>query len=322
MAMPVMKGVKPQHDKFPGAVDTYTFESMMQDRKALQAGTSHFLGQNFAKAQDMTYLSADGQLEHCWTTSWGVSTRLVGGLIMTHSDDDGLIVPPRLAPAHVVILPITFKADDPEAVLAYCTQLADDLRKQTFAGRPIEVELDNRDMRGGDKTWQWVKKGVPIRLEVGQRDMAEDSVFMARRDMSPKEKTGVKRELFIANVAGTLKAIQDGLLEKAKAHRAEHTRIVNAKDKFYKFFTPAGGNTDDSGDDSNVIPIHGGFALAHWNGDEKIAEQVQKDLGVTIRCIPLEGELARCGFTDAAGEGKCIFTGEPSKTRVVWAKSY
>jgi prolyl-tRNA synthetase len=322
MAMPVIKGEKTEGERFPGAVETFTIESMMQDRKALQAGTSHFLGQNFAKAQDIMYLSDEGQREHCWTTSWGVSTRLVGGLIMTHADDDGLIVPPRLAPAHVVILPITFKAEDPDAVLAYCKQLAEDLRGQTYAGRPIEVELDTRDMRGGDKTWQWVKKGVPIRLEVGQRDMAEDSVFMARRDLSPKEKKGVKRELFINNVAGTLQAMQEGLFEKAKAHRAEHTRVVNAKDKFYKFFTAPGSAKAGNGGDDNAVPIHGGFALAHWNGDESIAAQIQKDLGVTIRCIPLDGELKRCGFPDAAGEGKCIFTGEPSKTRVVWAKSY
>jgi len=185
--------------------------------------------------------------------------------------------------------------------------------KQAYAGRPIEVEVDNRDIRGGDKTWQWVKKGVPIRLEIGQRDMAEDSVFMARRDQSPKEKKGVKRELFINNVAGTLKTIQQGLFEKAKSFRAEHTRVVNAKDKFYKFFTPKNEEQPE---------IHAGFALAHWNGDEALADQIQKDLGVTIRCIPLEGELERCGFGEASGEGKCIFTGEPSKTRVVWAKAY
>ncbi|MEM6256806.1 MAG: proline--tRNA ligase [Planctomycetota bacterium] len=313
MAMPVIKGEKTEGERFPGAVETFTIEAMMQDRKALQAGTSHFLGQNFAKAQDIMYLSDQGRREHCWTTSWGVSTRLVGGLIMTHADDDGLVVPPRLAPAHVVILPITFKADHPQAVLDYCEQLAEDLRAQMFAGRAIEVELDTRDIRGGDKTWQWVKKGVPIRLEVGQRDMADDSVFMARRDQSPKEKKGVKRDDFIANAPDTLQQIQDGLLEKAKAYRAEHTRVVNAKDKFYKYFTPKNAEQPE---------IHAGFALAHWNGDEAIADQIQKDLGVTIRCIPLKGELERCGFGEGAGEGKCIFTGEPSKTRVVWAKSY
>ena len=313
MAMPVIKGEKTAGERFPGALQTFTIESMMQDRKALQAGTSHFLGQNFAKAQDIMYLSDEGQREHCWTTSWGVSTRLVGGLIMTHADDDGLVLPPRLAPAHVVILPITFKADDPEAVLTYCEKLAEDLRGQSFHGRPIEVELDNRDMRGGDKTWQWVKKGVPIRVEVGQRDMADDSVFMARRDQSPKDKKGVNREMFINNISSMLQSIQDNLLEKAKAHRAENSRVINAKDKFYKYFTPK--NTEQP-------EIHGGFALSHWNGDEAIAEQVQKDLGVTIRCIPLEGELERCGFAEASGEGKCIFTGEPSQTRVVWAKAY
>ncbi|MEM1354605.1 MAG: proline--tRNA ligase [Planctomycetota bacterium] len=313
MAMPVMKGEKTQGERFPGAVSTLTIEAMMQDRKALQAGTSHFLGQNFAKAQDIMYLSDEGKREHCWTTSWGVSTRLVGGLIMSHADDDGLVLPPKLAPAHMVILPITFKADDPQAVLDYCESLKDDLSKQAYAGRAIEVEIDDRDLRGGDKTWQWVKKGAPIRLEIGQRDIAQDSVFMARRDQSPKDKQSIKRADLIADAADLLQSIQDGLLEKAKAFRAQHTRVVNARDKFYKFFTPKQAEQPE---------IHGGFALAHWNGDEAIADQVQKDLGVTIRCIPLEGELERGGFGEATGEGKCIFTGEPSRGRVVWAKAY
>lgn len=313
MAMPVIKGEKTEGERFPGAVSTFTIEAMMQDRKALQAGTSHFLGQNFAKAQDIMYLSDEGNREHCWTTSWGVSTRLVGGLIMTHGDDDGLVLPPKLAPAHVVILPITFKADDPDAVIAYCEALRDELRSKAFAGRAIEVEIDTRDIRGGEKTWGWVKKGAPLRVEIGQRDMDGGSVFVARRDQSPKDKQSVPRDEFVATIQDTLQALQDNLLEQAKAFRAEHTRVINAKDKFYKFFTAKNAEQPE---------IHGGFALAHWNGDEAIAEQIQKDLSVTIRCIPLEGELERCGFGDAAGEGKCIFTGGPSKGRVVWAKAY
>jgi len=313
MAMPVIKGEKTEGERFPGAVSTLTIEAMMQDRKALQAGTSHFLGQNFAKAQDIVYLSDEGNREHCWTTSWGVSTRLVGGLIMTHGDDDGLVLPPKLAPAHVVILPITFKAEDPDAVLAYCEALRDELRTKAFAGRCIEVEIDTRDIRGGEKTWGWVKKGAPLRVEIGQRDMHSGSVFVARRDQGPKDKQSVPRDEFVAGICETLQAIQDNLLEQAKAFRAEHTRVINAKDKFYKFFTAKNADQPE---------IHGGFALSHWNGDESIADQVQKDLGVTVRCIPLEGELERCGFGDAEGEGKCIFTGEPSQGRVVWAKSY
>jgi len=305
MAMPVIKGAKPEHERFPGALDTLSIEAMMQDKKALQAGTSHFLGQNFAKAQNISFLGKDEQQHHAWTTSWGVSTRLVGGLIMTHSDDDGLVLPPRLAPAHVVIMPITFKADDPNAVLAYCKQLAADLKATTYAGQPVRVEFDHRDLRGGEKTWGWVKKGVPIRLEIGHRDMADDSVFMARRDQSPKDKAGVKRADFLANVAATLDDIQNTLLERAKAFRKENTRVINDKSKFDNYF---------KGD-------KGGFALAHWNGDVEIAKKIQADFAVTIRCIPQDGALDE--FLDGPNEpGKCIFTGEPSERRVVWSKAY
>ena len=305
MAMPVIKGSKPAHERFPGALDTLTIEAMMQDQKALQAGTSHFLGQNFAKAQDISFLGEDNQQHHAWTTSWGVSTRLVGGLIMTHSDDDGLVLPPKLAPAHVVIMPITFKADDPQAVLDYCEKLAQDLKATTYDGQPVRVELDARDLRGGEKTWGWVKKGVPIRLEIGQRDMNDDSVFMARRDQSPKEKKGVKRADFLASVADTLQDIQNTLLERATSFRKDNSRVINAKDKFENYF---------KGDKS-------GFALAHWNGDVEIAKKIQKDHAVTIRCIPNDGAI-----DDLLGgpnePGKCIFTGEPSERRVVWAKAY
>ncbi|MEM6551009.1 MAG: proline--tRNA ligase [Planctomycetota bacterium] len=309
MAMPVLKGTKTAGERFPGALETYTIEAMMQDGKALQAGTSHFLGQNFAKAQDIMYLGEDGQRHHAWTTSWGVSTRLIGGLIMTHGDDDGMAMPPRLAPTHVVIMPITFKADDPRAVLAYCEQLADDLRGQSYDGRPVEVEIDSRDLRGGDKQWQWIKRGCPVRVEVGPRDMAEDSVFVGRRDRPAKEKSGVPRGAFVEGIASLLQAIQEGMLAKARAYRDEKTRVVNGRDKFEKWFTPKNAEQPE---------IHGGFAWAHWNGDEAVAERVQKELGVTIRCVPEPEDVPE----DARGEGKCIFTGEPSKQRVAWAKSY
>ncbi|MEM1029583.1 MAG: His/Gly/Thr/Pro-type tRNA ligase C-terminal domain-containing protein, partial [Myxococcota bacterium] len=277
--------------------------------KALQAGTSHFLGQNFAKAQDIMYLGEDGQRHHAWTTSWGVSTRLIGGLIMTHGDDDGMVMPPRLAPTHVVIMPITFKADDPGAVMAYCERLAADLRGQSYDGRPVEVEIDRRDLRGGEKQWQWIKRGCPLRVEVGPRDMAADSVFVGRRDKPAKVKSGVPRAAFVAGIASLLQEIQDGMLTKAKAYRDAKTRVVNGRDKFEKWFTPKNAEQPE---------IHGGFAWAHWNGDEAVAKKVQKELGVTIRCVPPREEVPE----EASGEGKCIFTGEPSPQRVVWAKSY
>jgi len=306
MAMPVIQGEKTESERFPGAVSTFCIEAMMQDCKALQAGTSHFLGQNFAKASDIKFLDDKGVLSHAWTTSWGVSTRLVGGLIMTHSDDDGLICPPRLAPTHVVILPVTHKAEERQKVLDYCKALAKELKQQSYAGRPVRVEIDDRDLRGGDKVWQWIKKGVPLRLEIGPRDIQSDSVFMARRDRPAKEKGGVARAEFVANVTKLLGEIQDGLFERAKAHREKHTRVIDTKEDFYAFFTPA------RHDENQPAPIHGGFALTHFCGDAELEAKIKEELAVTVRCIPLE----------ASEPGTCPFTGKPSKQRVVWAKSY
>ena len=196
MAMPVLTGEKTAGERFPGAVSTLCIEAMMQDRKALQAGTSHFLGQNFAKASNIQYSSRDGDKEYAWTTSWGVSTRLIGGMIMTHGDDDGMVMPPRLAPQHVVILPIIRNEEDREAIMAYCNEIAANLRKQRFHERDVEVVVDDRDINAGEKGWGWVKKGIPVRAEVGPRDMANNSVFMARRDTG--EKQGVDKDEFAA----------------------------------------------------------------------------------------------------------------------------
>ncbi|MFO0874261.1 MAG: proline--tRNA ligase [Phycisphaerales bacterium] len=316
MAMPVVRGEKTAGERFPGAVNTYCIEAMMQDRKALQAGTSHFLGQNFAKASEIVFLSEENQQTHAWTTSWGVSTRLVGGLIMTHSDDDGLVLPPRLAPAHVVIIPVTHKPETAGAVLEYCRRLADELRAQTFAGHGVQVELDTRDMRGGDKQWQWIKRGVPVRVEVGPRDMEQDSVFMARRDKPHKEKAAVRRGEFVVAIATLLQEIQDGLFARALAHRTQHTRRIDTAAEFRAFFA-APRRTDGAVEDENSpAEIHGGFALAHFCGDPEVERQVKDELGVTVRCIPLDG------FTDDREPGACVITGRPSPRRVVWAKSY
>ena len=297
MAMPVITGAKSEAERFPGAVDTYSIEGMMQDGKALQSGTSHFLGQNFSKAQDITFQNDNKEVEHAWTTSWGVSTRLIGGLIMTHADDDGMVIPPRLAPSHIVIIPITFKADDPDAILNYCHKLADDLGVLNYHGRNVTVEIDNRDIRGGEKTWGWIKKGIPIRLEVGPRDMENDSVFMARREKGHKEKQGVPREEFIATVTDILDEMQQGLFDRAFARREEATKTIDSKEVFYKHF---------EGDGT-------GFVYAHFCGDPAVEERVKNDLKVTLRCIPLDGHNE---------EGTCIFTGKPSTQRVLWAKSY
>jgi prolyl-tRNA synthetase len=297
MAMPVIRGEKSETERFPGAVSTWTIEAMMQDGKALQSGTSHFLGQNFAKASEIKFLDQGGTLQYAWTTSWGVSTRLIGGLVMTHGDDDGVIMPPRIAPAHVVILPITAKAEQPEAVIAYCRKLRDQLRAQSYHGRPIEVELDERDLRGGEKVWGWVKKGIPLRLEVGPRDIAQDAVFMARRDKKAQEKQALGRAAFIEGLPALLDEIQANLFARAKEYSTRRTREFDSKDELFAYF-----ESDPEA----------GFALTHWSGDRAIEEELKEKFSVTLRCIPLE----------ASEPGVCPFTGQPSKQRVVWAKSY
>ncbi len=307
MAMPVIQGEKTEGERFPGAVNTYCIEAMMQDRKALQAGTSHFLGQNFSKASGIRFSDEKGGLEHAWTTSWGVSTRLVGAMIMTHADDDGLVLPPKLAPTHVEIVPVTHKPEDRQRVLDYCRALAAELTAQTYAGTPVRVHIDDRDMRGGDKIWQWIKKGVPVRLEIGPRDIDKDAVFMGRRDRAPKDKASIGRAELVASVTTILQDIQDTLLARATAHRAAHTQVIDSKEAFEAYFTAPAQK-----DASAPTPIHGGFALAHFCGDPAVEKSIKDKLGVTVRCIPL-----------ADGEpGTCPFTGQPSKKRVVWAKAY
>ena len=301
MAMPVIKGEKTAGERFPGAVSTYSIEAMMQDRKALQAGTSHFLGQNFAKAQEIKFQSEAGQLEYAWTTSWGVSTRLIGGLIMTHSDDDGLVLPPKLAPAHVVILPIYKTPEERAKVVPFCEGLKKDLAAQHYAGEAVRVRIDDRDIRGGDKKWQWVKRGVPIRLEIGLRDIDNGTLFPARRDGVKSEKVAPAE--FVANVAATLAEMQQGLFDRAAKLRDEATVRIDSLAEFEKFFTPKNAENPE---------IHGGLAYCHFVDSPEIEEKL-KELKVTVRCVPLDGE---------AEAGTCIFTGKPSAKRGVFAKSY
>lgn len=303
MAMPVIQGEKTAGERFPGAVATYSIEAMMQDRKALQAGTSHFLGQNFARAQDITFQDQQGQQVYAWTTSWGVSTRLVGALIMAHGDDDGLVLPPRLAPKQVMILPIYRDDQQRSQVLEYCRALERQLRQLEYAGQPVRVAIDDRDLRGGEKSWQHIKRGVPVRLEIGPRDVAADAVVVGRRDQAPRDKSTVDREPFVADLPKLLHHMQEQLYQRALDLRRQHTRSIERLDDFRQFFTPANEESPE---------IHGGLALCHWSEDPA-TDQILQDLKVTVRCVPLE---------QPDEPGVCIFTGKPSRRRAVFAKAY
>ncbi|NDD58081.1 MAG: proline--tRNA ligase [Chlamydiae bacterium] len=304
LAIPVIPGEKTPSERFPGAVSTFTIEAMMQDRKALQCGTSHFLGQNFAKASEIRFRDDEGNLEYAWTTSWGVTTRMIGALIMTHSDDDGLVIPPRIAPSHIVLLPVIHKEESKNEVLSYCKNLADDLKKLSYHGLPIHVTIDQRDMRGGEKTWSWIKKGIPLRLEIGPRDIANDTLGVARRDKAHKETISFSRSELLDKITSVLDEMQIAMLTKAEEYRDAHTRKIDSKEEFYAFFTPK---------NSNQPEVHGGFALSFWSGDQEVEEMVKKDLNVTIRCIPLQS---------AKEEGVCVISGKRSTQRVIFAKSY
>ena len=304
LALPVFTGEKSESERFPGAVSTLCIEAMVQDRKAIQAGTSHFLGQNFSRAAGIQFAARDGSQQFAWTTSWGVSTRLIGTLIMAHSDDDGLVLPPRVAPSQIVILPVLAKEESRAAVLEASEKLAAQLRAQTAFGEPVRVEIDRRDAGGGVKNWEWIKKGVPLRVEIGPRDIEKGSIAVSRRDRAPKEKEFPVQADFVSGVGKLLESMQAGLLERATKFRDEHTKKIDSADEFRAFFTPKNAAQSE---------IHGGFALAHWDGTRQTEEKIKEELKVTIRCVPRDGE---------AEPGICPFSGKPSSRRVVFAKSY
>jgi prolyl-tRNA synthetase len=304
LALPVFTGEKSAGERFPGAVQTLCIEAMVQDRKAIQAGTSHFLGQNFAKASGIQFLSRENRQELAWTTSWGVSTRLVGTVLMAHADDDGAVLPPRIAPEQVVILPVAPKPESRDAVFTACDALAANLRTQTFGGEAIRVFVDKRDLGGGVKNWEWIKKGVPLRVEIGPRDLEKGSAAVSRRDRPHKEKIFPKIEELAEGIGSTLQQIQDTLMERATKLRDDHTVKIETKEDFIAFFTAKNADRPE---------IHGGFALAHWDGSAEVEAEIKEQLKVTIRCIPF----------DAPEEtGTCVWSGRPSTRRVVFAKSY
>jgi len=290
MAMPVIKGAKSESERFAGALETYTIEALMQDGKALQAGTSHFLGQNFAKAFDVKFTSKEGKQEYVWATSWGVSTRLIGGLIMTHSDDLGLVLPPKLAPIQVVIVPIYKNEEQLDAISEKVSEFV-----SAFKSKGISVKFDNRDTyRPGAKFAEYELKGVPVRIAIGARDLENKTVEVARRDTL--EKQIIEQDSLIDFVENLLIEIQNNLFDKAILFRKEHTTEVETFVEFKK-----------------AIKNKGGFVSAHWDGTKETEERIKEYTKATIRCIP----------NDAKEEaGICVLTGKPSTKRVIFAKAY
>jgi len=301
LAIPSIPGEKTEHERFPGAVETYTLEAMVQDRKAIQAGTSHFLGQNFSKAQNISFAGRNNERQFAWTTSWGVSTRMIGMLIMAHADDDGLICPPRVAPKQIVIVPVTPKADTRDAIIEHCEQLADRLSALNFYGVALRVLVDKRDIGGGTKRWEWIKKGVPVRIEIGPRDLAKGSVCLARRDQGIQEKSFIEESELEANILSILEDIQQTLLTRQLEFRDSHIQPCMSMEDLKANFA--------SGSDADWL-------LTPWDGDSAQEEELAKSLRISIRCIP-NGEMGH-----AQQDAACILTGRPTKRRVLWARSY
>jgi len=290
MAMPVIKGKKSEGEKFPGAVDTYCIEGMMQDGKALQAGTSHFLGQNFAKAFNVQFAGKDGKLDYVWGTSWGVSTRLMGALIMAHSDDDGLVLPPKLAPIHVVIVPIFRNEEELNKVSEKVEGIVKALRE-----KGLSVKFDNRDThKPGFKFAEWELKGVPVRLAIGPRDLENGTVEVARRDT--KEKQVMKLDDVASQIPELLNAIQENIFNRALTFR---NSMITSVDSFEEF--------------KKILDEKGGFVSAHWDGTAETEASIKDQTKATIRCIPLAG---------AGEQGSCIYSGKPSGRRVLFARAY
>lgn len=303
LAIPVIKGEKTNGERFPGANNTYTIEAMMQDGKALQAGTSHFLGQNFSKANNIRYTDKAQQECFAWTTSWGMSTRIIGALIMVHSDDDGLVLPPRIAPKQVVLIPVGMNEEDLDRVTKYCEELANDLNQQNYFGSSLRVLIDKTDQRAGVKFWTAVKKGIPLRVEIGIREIDSDALLISQRDKPAKEKQTLSRSELITQCSSLLDSTHQGLLQRAESFRKTHTvpvQSISALEALYQ-------------DNENSISK---FALAYFDlslENNSEVEALLKKLKLTIRCIP---------FNSATSEGLCIFSQKSVSTQVIFARAY
>lgn len=304
LAIPVILGEKSPGERFPGAVNTYTLEAMTQDRKAIQMGTSHDLGQNFSKASNIRFSNKDGQVEYAYTTSWGSSTRMIGGMIMCHGDDDGMRLPPRVATKQIVILPVISNPEQEKRVFQYADNLADQLKKVSFYGVPLDVIIDKREKRGGEKNWEWIKKGIPLRIEIGPRDIESGSAMVCRRDRPHKEKQKIAFADLPQAALTMLEEMQKGYYNHALEYRNKYMqRNLTTFEEMKRFFTPK---------DADKPEIHGGFVLAKWCGDPA-TEALLEELKVTIRCLPLQQSLTT---------GKCILTGRPATLDAIFAKSY
>lgn len=290
MAVPVVKGIKTPNERFAGALDTYCIEALMQDGKALQAGTSHFLGQNFAKAFDVKFTSKEGKLDHVWASSWGVSTRLMGALIMAHSDDAGLVLPPKLAPIQVVIVPIYKHDEELQKITAFADELMSKLKRMG-----VSVKYDDRDtQRPGFKFAEYELKGVPLRIAIGARDMENGTVELARRDT--REKQTVIQDGLEIHIVQLLEEIQENIYKKALNFRDEHITEANSYEEF-----------------KELLDGKAGFIAAHWDGTPETEQKIKEETKATIRCVPLENKLE---------DGVCIYSGKPSKQRVLFARAY
>ena len=304
LALPVITGEKIPQERFPGAVNTFCIEAMMQDGRALQAGTSHYLGQNFAKACSIQFQNRQGTQEHVFTTSWGVSTRLIGGMVMVHADDDGMKMPPHVAAQQIIIIPILRDETLKQEVLDYCASLKSELQTQTFGGHPLRVRLDTRDIPPSDKRWDWIKKGAPILIEIGPRDVQGSQVCVTRRDQLSGGKKFLSRATFVAQAATELAAIQKDMFEAAANLRVKRT-VTDIKDwaAFETYFSKDAENSFITGQ---------GFVRAKWSGDPNSLAKLEP-LGVTVRCIP---------FDQSGTSGTCVLTGQPATQDVIFARAY
>lgn len=304
LALPVILGEKSPGERFPGADKTFCLEVMTQDRKSLQAGTSHYLGQNFAKGSNIRFCNPAGDMEYAYTTSWGMTTRLIGAIVMCHSDDDGLQLPPRIAPKQAVILPFIPKPESADSILQFADELAKRMGKIEYHGQKLGVQVDKRDKRGGEKNWEWIKKGIPLRIEIGPRELESGKVMVLRRDRPHKEKQEMSIEALLASLPNLLDEMQEGYFKKASAYRQKHLyQHINNFEELKSFFTPRNAEKPE---------IHAGFVQAKWCGDVE-TEKMLEELKVTIRCLPLE---------QSGTEGRCVLTGRPATLDAIFAKSY